>query len=621
MSLHVSCATVCTLILFGVGSAGTPPPHGYFVITVIDQDTGRGVPLVELRTTNRIRYYTDSNGIVAFYEPGLMDTDVYFHVKSHGYSYPKDRFGYAGTALRTVEGGGAEIRIKRDNVAERLYRITGQGIYADSVLVGHPIPIEAPAINGLVLGQDSVLSAVYKGKLYWFWGDTDRPAYPLGNFHTSGATSALPGKGGLDPEVGVDLAYFTDERGFSKKMMPFDAPGPVWLGGLVTIVGKDGGERLFAMYSNVDTTMKAQEIGIAEYDDEMDLFVKVKQLDLDAPIKPGGHPFRATESGVEYICFSPVTRVRADEYALLDPSRYEGFTCLKRGSRKDSPEVERDSDGRAVFGWKPDTWTPMPQEEAGLVKDGKIRDEDALFHIRDSESGKALVYHGGTVAWNEYRKRWVMIMQEAFGTSFLGETWYLEADTPQGPWVYARKIVTHENYSFYNPRHHPMLDKEGGRVIFFDGTYTRSFTDNDDPTPRYEYNQIMYKLDLADERLALPVPIYESGEILGTGGGIAFFALDRPARGTVPVYLVNGELTAGAASVGEQGSEPVFHALPHDAPDPPATTTSLYEFARESDGRKAYSTQADWPETGYRRSDAPVCLVWKNPVRLDSTRK
>ena len=48
----------------------------------------------------------------------------------------------------------------------------------------------------------------------------------------------------------------------------------------------------------------------------------------------------------------------------------------------------------------------------------------------------------------------------------LGEIWYAEADTPLGPWVYARKIVTHEKYSFYNPRHHPMFDQAGRPADF-----------------------------------------------------------------------------------------------------------------------------------------------------------
>jgi hypothetical protein len=59
-------------------------PGDYFKIRVVDDASGRGVPLVELRTTNDIRYYTDSNGCVAFHEPGLMNQRVFFRVQSHG---------------------------------------------------------------------------------------------------------------------------------------------------------------------------------------------------------------------------------------------------------------------------------------------------------------------------------------------------------------------------------------------------------------------------------------------------------------------------------------------------------------------------------------------------------
>src|SRR4028118_1191356 len=95
-----------------------------------------------------------------------------------------------------------------------------------------------------------------------------------------------------------------------------------------------------------------------------------------------------------------------------------------------------------------------------------------------------------SVDWNEHRGRGAMIAGELFGTSMLGEVWFAEADTPLGPWAYARKVVTHDKYSFYNPKQHPMLAKQGGRTTFFEGTYTASFSGNTDPTPRYDYNQI-----------------------------------------------------------------------------------------------------------------------------------
>jgi hypothetical protein len=140
--------------------------HDYFKITVIDDQTKRGVPLVELRTTNEIRCYTDSNGVVAFREPGLMDTNVFFTIKSHGYEFPADGFGTRGKALRTTPGKEATLEIKRINIAERLYRVTGQGIYRDSVLTDTPVPTSQPVLNAQVMGQDTVDCVPYQGKLF-----------------------------------------------------------------------------------------------------------------------------------------------------------------------------------------------------------------------------------------------------------------------------------------------------------------------------------------------------------------------------------------------------------------------------------------------------------------------
>ena len=71
-----------------------------------------------------------------------------------------------------------------------------------------------------------------------------------------------------------------------------------------------------------------------------------------------------------------------------------------------------------------------------------------------------------------------------------------------GPWRKAKKVVTHDKYTFYNPVHHAFFDADGGRRIYFEGTYTQSFSGNPVATPRYDYNQIMYRLDLDDPRLA-----------------------------------------------------------------------------------------------------------------------
>jgi hypothetical protein len=117
--------------------------------------------------------------------------------------------------------------------------------------------------------------------------------------------------------------------------------------------------------------------------------------------------------------------------------------------------------------------------------------------------------HRGSIEWNAFRKRWIMIACETNpkdSPSFLGEIWYAEAEKITGPWKSAIKIASHPKYSFYNPRHHVPFDQENGRIIYFEGTYTQMFSSNRSPTPRYEYNQILYRLDLStlDQRATRP---------------------------------------------------------------------------------------------------------------------
>ena len=104
--------TVLLAALSSVASAAAPAPAKHFTIRVVDEATGRGVPLVELRTVHSVRHFTDSNGVAAFHEPGLMGRRVFFHVNSHGYQFPKDGFGYRGKALGVTPGGSATLRIR-----------------------------------------------------------------------------------------------------------------------------------------------------------------------------------------------------------------------------------------------------------------------------------------------------------------------------------------------------------------------------------------------------------------------------------------------------------------------------------------------------------------------------
>ncbi|HEV2294914.1 MAG TPA: hypothetical protein VGR35_13760 [Tepidisphaeraceae bacterium] len=481
--------------------------HEFFKITVVDEQTKRGVPLVELRTTNEIRFVTDSNGIVAFNEPGLMDEDVYFSISSHGYTFPRDGFGNRGKTLHTKPGGEATIPIQRINLAQRLYRITGQGIYADSVLTDTPVPTSQPVLNGKVMGQDSVSCVPYQGRLFWLWGDTGKQSYPLGNYRTTCATSPLPGPGVLDPSHGVNLTYFVGDDGFAKPMVPLEEEGMVWLDGLFTLTDEHGRERLIARYLRLKDMSTLYEVGLVVFNDEKAQFKRLVKWDLDSPLRDGfGHAIRHSTDGVDYVYFAmpfPTLRVRADLAHVKDAAAYETFTPLAPGARFDKADLklDRDAGGKLIYGWKRDTGRIGHAEQRELIKAGALREDEAFAPLRDVETGKPIVAHTGSCFYNTFRKQWVMVFTEIFGASAVGEVWYAEATQPLGPWTAARKIVTHDDYSFYNPKHHPYFDSHDGQFIYFEGTYTRAFSGNRDPTPRYDYNQIMYRLDLSDPRL------------------------------------------------------------------------------------------------------------------------
>ena len=502
------CRSVALLVLAVLARSTAAQPPGdagrCFAIEVRDEQTGRGVPLVELRTVANQRYYTDSNGVVAIDDPALLNQRVYFSLSSPGYQFPADGFGKRGVALDVARGEQAVVKIRRLNIAERLYRVTGQGIYRDTVLLGRKAPLRQPLLNAKVVGQDSVQAIPYMGKLYWFWGDTNRVGYPLGHFGTSGATSELPANGGLDPSVGIDLTYFTDSSGFSRPTCDVPGEGPKWIDGLMVVKDDAGRDRLVAKYSRMKGLERVLERGLVQWDDAAAVWKPLVRFDLNAPLYPADQPVRVSEGGSSYFYFGSV-RVLADLKHVQDPGSYEAYTCLARGTRTDSKSfrVDRLPGGALDWGWKRDTARTTGMVERDLISRGTMKAAEARFLLHNAQTGQRVVPHEGSICWNAYRKRWIQIAVEIGGEdSYLGEVWYAEADTPMGPWGIAHKIATHPHYSFYNPVQHPFFDQEGGRIIYFEGTYSNTFSGNENPTPLYDYNQLLYRLDLGDPRLA-----------------------------------------------------------------------------------------------------------------------
>ena len=155
-------------------------------IKIVDQSNGWPVPLDQLKTTNEILWVSDNDGVVAIDDPDLMNVPTWFTVQGHGYSVPKDGFGMQGVRLTPTPGGKLKIQVQRELPAKRLGRLTGSGLFAESQKLGQHQDWKESGRWGC----DTVQTAVHNGKLYWGWGDTTLPGYPLGLFQMTGSNSA-----------------------------------------------------------------------------------------------------------------------------------------------------------------------------------------------------------------------------------------------------------------------------------------------------------------------------------------------------------------------------------------------------------------------------------------------
>jgi hypothetical protein len=239
------------------------------------------------------------------------------------------------------------------------------------------------------------------------------------------------------------------------------------------------------------------ERGIAVFDDAAGRFQVLAQLPPGHGHK-SSHPFRVMEAGVAWWYLFPHQRVRDDWKSLTDPQSYESYTCLEPGAKFDAanPRLEHRADGSLLWAWKANTDRIEASEERRLISRGLMKQEHAHFPLRDATTGAETGAGPSCVTWNAYRKKFLLLSEKT------GAVYYAESDTPIGPWDRAVKIVGHNDYNFYNVVQHAFFDGEGGRVIYFEGTYTAAFSAAKEQTPHYDYNQIMYRLRLDDPRLA-----------------------------------------------------------------------------------------------------------------------
>lgn len=417
-------------------------------IEIVDKENGWPVPLVELRSTHDTRHVSDNLGLIAVDAPDLLDCEVWFHVKGHGYGVKKDGFGYEGVRTTLKPGGTFRIKVERRNLAKRLGRLTGSGLFAEGEKLGG-----APLLPDTgVFGCDSVLTTEYEGKLFWLWGDTTLPGYPLGVFHASAATTPRHPLQQFEPPLAMPYTYIRDAKGKPRGVAQIPGEGPTWLSGMISFPDK----HLVATYSKIKGFLDEYETGLCTWDPVSSKFIQEKVIwkkaDGKKPLILHGHPVRWTDpAGKSWLLFGdPFPAARC-------PDDFES--------------------------WKtPETWEKVPAPAAPRTADGA-----------------EIQAHRGAISWNAFRKCWITVFTQKLGKpSAYGEIWYAEAASPLGPWHSAVKILSHDNYTFYNPRIQTNLTAADAPFILFEGTYTAEFADHAQPTPRYNYNQILYRLDFND---------------------------------------------------------------------------------------------------------------------------
>lgn len=422
----------------------------------ITEADGWPVPGVELRSVHGVRLVSDNAGLIACDLPELMGRETWFTVIGHGYGVPADGFGYRGVRLTPAPDKTLRVTVERTIVARRLGRLTGAGLFAEAQKLGEQLDWQESG----VLGSDSVVTADFAGRLHWFWGDTLLARHPLGIFHVAAATTerfAPPARPPLRPP----FAYVTEAAPAGAEARPrgvarLPGDGPTWLWGAVTLPDAQGKPHLVAVAQKVKADMRAYRWDLVEWDAASASFRALSTVwTADAahptpPLLPEGHATPWTDpEGRAWMLFGetfPKLRVPATYEAWRDPAR----------------------------------WEPVAAPAGATTPQGRL-----------------IKAHRGHVAWHPWSRRWLAVFTRDGGSSPLGEVWLAEAAAPTGPWVDARLVLAHEEYSFYNPVLHPEFFRPDSPVIHFEGTYATSFSGNRAPTPRWDYNQVLYQVDLS----------------------------------------------------------------------------------------------------------------------------
>jgi hypothetical protein len=431
------------------------------IIEAGDASPAWPVPGVELRTIHGVRFVSDNAGLIAFDLPELMGRETWLSLHGHGYSLSDEKIkksmGFCGVCIVPAPGKTITVAVERRILAHRLGRVTGGGLFAEARKLG----LHVECAESGVLGADSVVTAELCGRTLWLWGDTRLVHHPLGIFNVSAAWTQHF-QPPLIPPLCPPFEYISARSAAHGEMRPrgvaaVPGDGPTWIWGAVTLPDSQGTPHLVATAVKVRDKLHQYRWHLVEWDAREEMFKPIETVWTEdaahpkPPPIPEGHAVPWTDrDGLDCILFCKPFPI------LRTPATYEGW---------------RDSKN----------WQPLTAATAATTP-----------------TGQAITVHNGHIAWHPWCSKWLAIFTQRGGTSSsLGEVWLAQASDPFGPYIAAHKVLSHDRYTFYNPVLHPHFFRADSPLIYFEGSYTAEFSGNKLPTPRWDYNQVMYQLDLS----------------------------------------------------------------------------------------------------------------------------
>jgi hypothetical protein len=333
---------------------------------------------------NYVSSYSDSGGNIAFYEPGF-EGDIFFNVYSDGYSLdpnqdhvemyntPYDSGIHLNVSYGENSGGGGIIYMVRHQLAKRLYRLTGSGLYADSYLSNQLSSIPQSIIDSnrvliddvKVLGQDTVMTVTFNNKVLWFFGDTTCLCSARQNncenygMYTVGASSCLPsdlitGQSQNDDDDADDdnhdspcissqpppLKYFSSSEGGFLHVAPMATLPPLdqntWIAAVFTLPSSSSASSSQAKYANFMKNPGDGEnagptaTGMVKWNPDSETFDFLSEFPDNHTFLNGAHTIQQLSpedsgSASNYVYFNSQIRVSGDEVSIMDPSQYEYY--------------------------------------------------------------------------------------------------------------------------------------------------------------------------------------------------------------------------------------------------------------------------------------------------------